>query len=289
MPDPDMAAQLILVVDDDRDTRELYHLVFELAGYRVAGAGSVADALHVADQLRPDVILTDWLLGDGDGFALCRSLHRRGRTRHIPIVAVTGVTLTPADIQRARDVGCGVVLTKPVDVDHLVAVAGTALHAATARRLRAAVVRVRRRAGRLAQETQVTSRAAGDLRSAARLLVERRASAREPVALIIADDSGKYVAANSDAAELTGYDPQELATLSVWDLTPGQASDLQQLWRQFIEAGTQEGAVDLRRRDGRVIQTRYVAIANVAPGLHVGALSAAPRRRTFPTSSLPGR
>ena len=41
----------------------------------------------------PDVVLTDWLLPDGNGLDVCRALERRAATRHVPVVAVTGLTL----------------------------------------------------------------------------------------------------------------------------------------------------------------------------------------------------
>jgi PAS domain S-box-containing protein len=256
-----MVSPLILVVEDDLDTRRLYRLVYEASHCRVVEARSVAEALDSASHLRPDVIVTDWLLGDGDGFALCAGLRRRGRTRRIPVIAATGVSLLPHAIARARELGCGAVLTKPVPLDTLVHGTASALQIAQTRVLRAATVRFQRDAARVRRDIPGT-----DLRgSVSRLLSAARLRARSRVALVIADDEGRYVAANDEAAELTGYEPKVLTTRSVEDLTPAShAADRQELWTSYI----------VRRRDGESIPMRYVAVANITPGLHLSALSA---------------
>ena len=122
---------LVLVVDDDADTRELYRLVYESGDFRVAEATSVAEALASAASLRPDVVLTDWLLGDGDGFALCRGLRGAGHTRDIPVIAATGVTLSSDEIAQASELGCRAVLTKPIALDAMVKLTADAVQSRT--------------------------------------------------------------------------------------------------------------------------------------------------------------
>jgi PAS domain S-box-containing protein len=270
-----MPSPLILVVDDDRDTRELYKLVFEVGGYRVAEANSVAEGRRTARALRPDVILTDWRLGDGNALTFCEALRRHGPTRRIPVIVATGMSLPPDAIAAARRLGCEHILIKPLALDALVRVAAGTLQIAKARTLRAAAVRIRRYASRVRQDASGW-RGGSDVQSTAkRLVAAARVRPRSHVALIIADDRGRYVAVNDEASALTGYNPQELTTLSVEDLAPqGQAPVARQLWSRFIGDGIQEGVYTLRRRDGISVEMRYVAVANVTPGLHLSALSA---------------
>ncbi|MEN3339481.1 MAG: two-component system, cell cycle response regulator DivK [Acidobacteriota bacterium] len=264
-----MDSHLVLVVDDDADTRELYGLVLDVSGYRHVEADSLQSAVDLANRLRPDVVLTDWLLGDGDGLALCAALHRHGRTRRIPMVAATGMTLTLETRARARQLGCETFLTKPVDIDALVRTISSTLQIAQARSLRAAAVRLRRYAARvrgIARPPQTTI--------ASQLLAASRARVGKSVALILADDAGRYVAVNERAAELTGYQSDELTTMSVADLTPDDNEPARpRLWNRFIETGTQEGVYLLKRRDGLAVPMRYVAVANITPGLHLSALA----------------
>lgn len=267
-----MNAPLILVVDDDRDTRELFKFVFEGSGYRVAEADSVESAVGAAHRLRPDAVLTDWMLGDGDGIALCLALRRQGRTRLIPVAAATGMSLN-ADVRaRARQLGCATFLTKPVDLDTLVRAMASTLQATEARTLKAAAVRLRRFAAGVHQNA-ANSSAARTL-TASDLLSASRGRVGSSVALIIADETGRCVAANDRASELTGYDSNVLTTMSFADLTSElEVPAGQDLWNSCIESGTQEGVYLVKRRDGVAIPMRYVAVANIAPGLHLSALS----------------
>jgi PAS domain S-box-containing protein len=261
---------LVLLVDDDSDTRELYSLILDISGYRHAFADSVESAVETARRVRPDAVLTDWMLGDGDGITLCGALHRYGRTRRIPIVAATGMSLSPETRARARQLGCEMFLTKPVDIDALVRAIGCTLQVRQARSLRAAAVRLRRYARRVRD----TARSAPTRTIASQLLAASRLRVSKSVALVLADDTGHYLAVNDRAAELTGYESHELITMSVADLTP-EDGELQRprLWSTFIDAGTQEGVYLVKRRDGLAVPMRYVAVANIAPGLHLSALA----------------
>jgi PAS domain S-box-containing protein len=94
-------------------------------------------------------------------------------------------------------------------------------------------------------------------------------------AALAADNTGRYVAANVLASELTGYAREELLRMSVKDLTPamlhGSHSDL---WSKFIQTGTQAGEYALLRKDGSPIGVKYEAYASVAPGVHLSLLTA---------------
>ena len=225
---------LILVVDDDRDTRELYGLVLQVRGYRHAQADGVETAVSVARRVRPDVILTDWMLGDGDGIALCLALHRHGRTRRTPIIAATGMSLSPEIRTRARQLGCEIFLIKPIDVDALVRTVSNTLQVTQARSLRAAAVRLRR----YARGVRDSARTAPAGAIASQLLAASRARVSKSVALIVADDSGRYLAVNDRVAELTGYASNELTTMSVADLTPDDVESMRpRLWSRVHRSG----------------------------------------------------
>ncbi len=262
----------VLVVDDDRDTRELYKLVFEVDGYSVTEADGVGSAMDAARRVHPDAIVTDWRLADGDGLELCQMLRRHGPTHRIPVVAATGISLDVQLRDRARQLGCETFMTKPIDLGALVRAVEAMLQVTQTRTLRAAAIRLRRYSTRFRRNATrlpaASAMTASDLLSASRLRVG------SSVALIIADDAGRYLAANDRAAELTGYDPTVLATMSVADLTPApHLSAGQSLWTHFIDSGTQEGVYLVKRRDGLAIPMQYVAVANIAPGLHLSALS----------------
>ena len=83
-------APVIVVVDDDRDTRELYRACFDLSGFVTAEASTGYDAIAAAERLVPDVLLTDLILPDIDGFAVTRHLKQQPVTAGIQVILLTG-------------------------------------------------------------------------------------------------------------------------------------------------------------------------------------------------------
>jgi PAS domain S-box-containing protein len=110
---------------------------------------------------------------------------------------------------------------------------------------------------------------------------------RLPVAILIADNRARYVDVNHAATTLTGYSRAELLRLSLWDLTPERNRTAgARLWKDFLRRGRMSGGYQLRRKNGTLVSVRYLAIANVLPGVHVSAL-AATRRALGPRRSPP--
>jgi CheY-like chemotaxis protein len=121
MPPED--APLVLLVEDDRDTREMYSVFLSYSGMRVAEASSGRGALDCAREERPDVVVTDIAMPGMDGLELSRRLRADGPTRDVPIIAVSGNAS-----ERARDAGANVVLEKPCSPDQLLHVIEDMLH-----------------------------------------------------------------------------------------------------------------------------------------------------------------
>jgi two-component system cell cycle response regulator DivK len=115
----DQYVPLILVVDDYQDAREMYAEYLQFSGFRVAEARNGSEAIAQAVALRPDLILMDLSLPGMDGWEATRHLKRDERTRHIPIVALTGHALAGAS-EGARQAGCDSFVTKPCLPDELV-------------------------------------------------------------------------------------------------------------------------------------------------------------------------
>ncbi len=115
----DEQAPLILVVDDYQDAREMYAEYLQFSGFRVAEASNGNEALERAFALKPDLILMDLSLPGMDGWEATRQLKSDERTRHIPVVALTGHALAGAS-DGARRAGCDSFVTKPCLPDDLV-------------------------------------------------------------------------------------------------------------------------------------------------------------------------
>jgi CheY-like chemotaxis protein len=113
MPD----APLVLIVEDDLSTRVMYRDYLSHCGFRIADAHNGHQALAKAQELRPNVVLTDLAVPGMDGFEFCRALQQSDITRAIPVLAVTGHPEYLEQPDRLRQAGILRVLTKPCAPD----------------------------------------------------------------------------------------------------------------------------------------------------------------------------
>ena len=108
---------LVLIVEDDYDTRQMYRDFLRHSGFRTIDAHNGKQALEKARELRPDAVLTDLAVPGLDGFELCRALQQTSSMRPIPILAVTGHSEYLNEPNRIRDAGIAQVLIKPCQPD----------------------------------------------------------------------------------------------------------------------------------------------------------------------------
>jgi two-component system, OmpR family, response regulator len=108
----------ILVVDDHPNIVDMLVTVLKFHGYTMSTAGTVAEALAVADRDQPDLVILDVMLPDGDGFELCRRLRADGHP--VGIVFLTARD-TRHDTVAGLTYGGDDYVTKPFAVDELVA------------------------------------------------------------------------------------------------------------------------------------------------------------------------
>jgi two-component system cell cycle response regulator DivK len=109
---PGKTTPLILVVDDFEDNRAMYAVYLAYCGYDVVEAADGEEAVAVARQRTPDAIVMDLSLPVMDGWEATRRLKADERTRHIPIIALTGHALA-GHSRGAREAGCDAFLAKP--------------------------------------------------------------------------------------------------------------------------------------------------------------------------------
>jgi CheY-like chemotaxis protein len=79
----------VLVVDDSPVVLHVLQMVFESAQYDVVTAGGGTEALVRVDRRRPDIIITDVAMPDGDGFGLLEKIRENPATRAIPVIMLT--------------------------------------------------------------------------------------------------------------------------------------------------------------------------------------------------------
>ena len=107
-------SRTILLVEDNTDNQIIYRRALEHFGYTVLEAWDGEEAIRVAQEKLPDLILMDISIPRLDGWEVTRALLADERTKHIPIVALTAHAL-PADRTRGAEVGFASYLTKPIE------------------------------------------------------------------------------------------------------------------------------------------------------------------------------
>jgi len=109
---------LILVVDDSVDNLAMISLDLQQQNYRVVTASNGEDAIKIAAQTNPNLILMDINLPELDGLAATRRIRDIDTLREVPVVAVTAFG-TEGFQRAAYDVGVDGYLTKPIDFDRM--------------------------------------------------------------------------------------------------------------------------------------------------------------------------
>jgi PAS domain S-box-containing protein len=118
----------ILVVDDDADGADTLALLLEKIGHQVTVARSGPEALRVADQLRPDVVILDIGLPGMDGFQVAQMIRGRNELASVRLIALTGYG-QGEDREKSKLAGFDAHLVKPVELTTLLEIlkAGAAL------------------------------------------------------------------------------------------------------------------------------------------------------------------
>lgn len=117
----------ILVVDDDQDKRNLLQVVLGMEGYDVRTATNGSEALGAIDSYPPDLIVTDIMMPEMDGYELARRIRQNPQTRFIPLILQTAGRHDAHDLRMGAEVGALGFITDPTDLDLLLARARTLL------------------------------------------------------------------------------------------------------------------------------------------------------------------
>ncbi|HET6776873.1 MAG TPA: response regulator [Actinomycetota bacterium] len=108
----------VLVVDDEPDVLLLCRLNLEQRGHEVLEAPNGDQALDLARDGTPDLVVLDLMLPGIDGYQVLQALRADERTSAIPVLVLTAKSLQ-ADRERSRQLGAAAFLTKPFLPDEL--------------------------------------------------------------------------------------------------------------------------------------------------------------------------
>jgi two-component system, cell cycle response regulator DivK len=108
-------AKTVLIVEDNELNMKLFHDLLEAHGYQTLGTRSGLEALSLARNHRPDLILMDIQLPEVSGLDVTKWLKEDDELRDIPVIAVTAFAMK-GDEERIREGGCEAYISKPISV-----------------------------------------------------------------------------------------------------------------------------------------------------------------------------
>lgn len=230
-------ASTILVVDDDRVGRQLLTALLEPEGYRLITATSGADALAMASNHAPDVVLLDVMLPDIDGYEVCRLIRADDDLAETPVIMITALNDRASRLQ-GIEVGADDFLTKPFDRVELLARVRVITRLARNRRLLLERLKAER------DRTRAILEALGE-------------------AVVVTDVDGNIEYVNPSALQQTGYARDEMIGQNFLTLS-GADRRLQAFFDQGDRHGSfapWHGELVTPRRDG----TCFNAALTLAP------------------------
>lgn len=107
----------VLIVEDNELNMKLFHDLLDAHGYRTLQTSDGMDALKLAREHRPDLILMDIQLPEVSGLEVTKWLKDDEKLRSIPVIAVTAFAMK-GDEEKIREGGCEAYISKPISVVH---------------------------------------------------------------------------------------------------------------------------------------------------------------------------
>ena len=115
-----MSVANILIVEDEESLAQLLQYNLEKEGYKTFRAADGEEAMLLADETPPDLVLLDWMLPKLSGIEVCRRLRASRKTRNTPILILTA-RAEETDRIRGLDTGADDYLVKPISMTELAA------------------------------------------------------------------------------------------------------------------------------------------------------------------------
>jgi diguanylate cyclase (GGDEF)-like protein len=117
----------VLVVDDDPDKSELLKVALSMEGYEVQTAADGKEALSAIESFQPDLVVSDIIMPEVNGYELARRIRENPRTRYIPIILQSAASIEAKDFRLGEEVGALGFITNIADLDLLLARSRTLL------------------------------------------------------------------------------------------------------------------------------------------------------------------
>ena len=108
----------ILIVEDSPTQAERLRYVLEQHGYRVSTAGNGREAMDLLANHQPNLVISDILMPEADGYEVCRFVRQHRDLQNVPVILLTALS-DPVDVMRALECGADNFLMKPFEENQL--------------------------------------------------------------------------------------------------------------------------------------------------------------------------
>jgi two-component system cell cycle sensor histidine kinase/response regulator CckA len=266
-----MQPNRVLLVDDDELTRKLGRLRLVAAGFAVECANDAEEALAMARRAPPDAILSDVLMGEVDGFGLCRRLRDEAAFDAVPVVLISAHFNTAADRALAEEVGANALVQRTPDFAAEISALKGSLTAGPRRCARPWDAQLQEKHLR-----RVTAQLSRSLDRAKRselryqLLLD---NATDNICVI--DAKGFFVEANRRMEETLKVPRGALNGRHMSEFSPADQADTNaEAYHQYLQFGRSQVAVPVRASDGTVsfieFASSVIEIDGVQQSLSIG-------------------
>jgi len=251
---------MILLVDDNKQSRYMLEVLLKAQGYEVALADQGAEALALAEKHPPDLIITDILMPVMDGFSLCRKWKADDRLKHIPFIFYTATYTEPQDERFALSLGAERFIVKPQQPEVLTQVVrdllqdfqkGTLVSAGKPlgeemeffrRHNEVLFSKLEQKMIELENANRRLEHIVDERRRAEEALQKEKAFSdliidSLPGVFYICNEQGRLVRWNNNEKEVTGYSIDELMQMNVLQLFQGDRDLIASKMREVFETG----------------------------------------------------
>lgn len=287
----------ILVVDDNEENRYLLRMLFEGHGFQVDVARHGAEALVLARQHPPRLVVSDLLMPVMDGYTLLRHWKADARLRQIPFVVYTATYTEPRDEQLALDLGADAFIRKPAEPAPFMARIDAALAQVTqpsstptrlpthderevlreynevlVRKLEYKALELERNNRELQRDIERRQRAEADAlrhldeaessRAAQRLSAAsyRMLFEHAPDGILIIDSAGMCLGANASACGMLGYPREQLIGMAVAQVVaPYEVARIAPALHEVQAGAPHFQQWQMQRRDATVFTAEAIA------------------------------
>ncbi|MHC1624414.1 MAG: PAS domain S-box protein [Methermicoccaceae archaeon] len=217
----------VLVVDDEASVRTYIREVLEENGYEVTTASGEEDSIKKFEADTYDVVLLDLVLKKGDsGVKILRLMKRTAPL--VPVIIITGYASVDSAVETLKE-GAYDYLVKPFKVDILLS-----------------TIRRAQEYRQLSLELEEKRRALADAKRRYQTLFEETSDA-----VVVFDEVGHMIDANTLAEKLLGYTREELLSLNIFDIFA--KTDFEQVFPSVVSDYSAYFEIELKRKDGTTL------------------------------------